>query len=282
MLRAATQGVARFFVKTAFYEVNDPLPQTVAALTEFQPDVLAGYTGALTILAAKQREGVLRISPFSIGTAGESLSATDKKTLEEAFGCEVSNGYGSSEHLMMGFALRGGASMLLRDDDLIYEPFEDHTLVSNLFNYTLPLIRYRMADVLRPVVRKSDPDSPYLEIESLVGRTEMMPRFLNDGGIEDFISPHTINEIFVAGVSRFQMQLTGAMSFRFAVCLDPALPAGAGTEVIRAMESRLSDILQQKKMSNVRFTVDVVDDIPVDPGTRKFQLIVADGGVGQN
>jgi phenylacetate-coenzyme A ligase PaaK-like adenylate-forming protein len=282
MLRAATQGVARFFVKTAFYEVNNPLPETVAALTEFRPDVLAGYTGALTILAAKQREGALRISPVSIGTAGESLSATDKKTLEEAFGCEVSNGYGSSEHLMMGFALPGGASMLLRDDDLIYEPFEDHTLVSNLFNYTLPLIRYRMADVLRPVVRKSDPDSPYMEIESLVGRTEMMSRFLNDDGIEDFISPHTINEIFVAGVSRFQMQLTGSMSFRFAVCLDPALPADARIDVIRAMKSRLSDILQQKKMSNVRFTVDVVDDIPVNPRTRKFQLIVADGGVGQN
>ena len=121
----------------------------------------------------------MRIAPIAIGTAGEGLGATDKKTLEDAFGCEATNSYGSSEHLMMGSALPGGASMLLSDDDLIYEPFEDHTLVSNLFNYTLPLIRYRMADVLRPVKQKIDPNSPYLEIESLVGRTEMMPRFTN-------------------------------------------------------------------------------------------------------
>ncbi len=277
MLRAATQGLAKLFVKAAFYEVNDPLAHTITALNEFRPDVLAGYTGALTLLAAKQRAGALRIAPFSIGTAGESLSATDKKTLQDAFGCEVNNGYGSSEHLMMGFALPAGASMLLRDDDLIYEPFADHTLVTNLFNETLPLIRYRMADVLRPVARPSDPGSPYLEIESLVGRTEMMPRFINQEGSEDFLSPHTINEIFVAGVARFQMQLTGATGFRFAICLDPAVADADRPEVVRAVESRLRDILRQKRMSNVRFAVDVVQDIPVNPRSRKFQLIVASG-----
>jgi phenylacetate-coenzyme A ligase PaaK-like adenylate-forming protein len=175
---------------------------------------------------------------------------------------------------MMGSALPGGASMLLSDDDLIYEPFEDHTLVSNLFNYTLPLIRYRMADVLRPVKQKTDPNSPYMEIESLVGRTEMMPRFTNQDGVEDFLSPHTINEIFVAGVSRFQMQLTGSASFRFAVCLDHSLTAPQKAEAVQGVERRLRELLEQKRMGNVRSTVDVVDHIPVNPRTRKFQLIV--------
>jgi len=275
LIREATQGIlARLLMKSAYYEVNDPLPDTLAALNEFQPDLLAGYTGALSILAAKQREGALRIAPVSIATAGEGLSATDKKTLEEAFGCEVTNGYGSSEHLMMGFASADGRSMILPDDDLIYEPFEDHTLVTNLFNYTLPLIRYRMADVLRPVTRKSDPSSPYLEIESLVGRTEMMPRFLNQDGIEDFLSPHTINEIFVAGIARFQMQLTGPSSFRFAVCPDAALAPDARAEALRQVQLRLSEMLQQKRMGNVEFSVQAVDHLAVNPRTRKFQLIV--------
>ncbi len=274
MMRAAMRGLGRLLVKAAFYEVNSPLPETVAALNEFQPEVLAGYTGALTILAARQRDGSLRISPTSIGTAGESLSATDRKTLEDAFGCEVTNGYGSSEHLMMGFALPGGDSMVLHDDDLIYETFEDHTLVCNLFNFTLPLIRYRMADVLRPVAAKSDPASPYLEIESLVGRTEMMPRFVNQDGAEDFLSPHTINEIFVAGVSRFQMQLTGPASFRFAICLDGSLTSEHKADATRRVEDRLNEVLRQKRMANVRFSVPVVDHIPVNPKTRKFQLIV--------
>jgi phenylacetate-CoA ligase len=274
MIRAATQGLGRLFVRPAFYEVNSPLPETLAALNEFQPDILAGYTGALTILAARQRAGTLRISPVAIGTAGEGLTPTDRRTLEEAFACPVANGYGSSEHLMMGFAQPGGATMVLRDDDLIYEPFEDHTLVSNLFNYTLPLIRYRMADVLRPVPRRSEPDSPYIEIESLVGRTEMMPRFVNEDGAEDFLSPHTINEIFVPGVARFQLRVAAPQSFRFFVCLDADLTIEARQAAVAAVDARLRELLRQKRMSNVGFVVEVVDDIPLNPRTRKFQLIV--------
>jgi phenylacetate-coenzyme A ligase PaaK-like adenylate-forming protein len=274
MIRAATRGIGRLLMNVQLLEVNDPLPPTLARLNEFQPDVLTGYTGALTILAAKQREGALHIAPILIGTAGESMSATDKKTLEDAFGCQVTNGYGSSEHLMMGYATGGGTSMVLLDDDVIYEMFEDHTLTTNLFNFTVPLIRYRMADILRPLAKKSDPASPYLEIERLVGRTEFMPRFRNEDGSEDFISPHTINEIFVAGVTRFQLQVTGPASFRFPVCLDAQLSAERRAEAVAGVKERLREILAQKKMSNVAFDVSVVEDIAVNPRTRKFQLIV--------
>lgn len=281
MITAATRGLARFLIQCRLYEVNDPLPVTIASLNEFQPDVLAGYTGALTILAERQHAGILRIAPISLGTAGESMSATDKRTLEEAFGCSANNGYGSSEHLMMGVALPGGSTMLLFDDDLIYEPFADHTLVSNLFNYTLPLIRYRMADILRPIAATNAQNGPYLEIESLVGRTEMMPKFLNQDGVEDFISPHTINEIFVAGVSRFQMQLTGPTAFRFVVCLDLSLDTARRAEAVRGVEMRLNEILAQKRMANVHFNVQTVDEIALNPRSRKFQLIIRDQGRDQ-
>lgn len=274
MVSAATGGLAKWFLDCRLYEINTPLEQTIARLNEFQPDFLFGYTGALTILAGRQREGILRIAPIAMGTAGESMGATDKKTLEDAFGCPANNGYGSSEHLFMGTVIPGRTTMQLYDDELIYEMFEDHSLVTNLFNFTVPLIRYRMADILRPVAHKSDPASPYLEVESLVGRSEMMPAFRNEAGTEDFISPHTINEIFVAGVARFQLQITGANSFRFLICLDAQLSAGDRQQATTGVDVRLREILAQKKMSNVEFEVVVVEDIPVNPRSRKFQLIV--------
>jgi phenylacetate-CoA ligase len=43
---------------------------------------------------------------------------------------------------------------------------------------------------------------------------------------------------------------------------------------VKGMEARLQEILQQKRLGNVSFRVMVVDDIPVNPRTRKFQLIV--------
>jgi phenylacetate-coenzyme A ligase PaaK-like adenylate-forming protein len=193
--------------------------------------------------------------------------------LESAFKCEVVSGYGCTEHLMMGTSNADGVTMTLYDDDLIYEFFDDHSLISNLFNYTLPLIRYRMSDILRPIAQ-ANPKSPHMVINSLVGRTEKVPMFTNRDGVEDFISPHTINEIFVAGVVRFQMRLIDKTRFQFAVILDSALNAKQRLEAVAATARRLREVLDQKQMSNVTFEVTPVDDLPLDVRTRKFRLIV--------
>jgi phenylacetate-CoA ligase len=271
-VKSLDRSFARLFVDVGIYEVNDPLPQSLEALNAFEPDFLIGYTTALKILAAKQREGLLRLNLIGIGASGEATTEADRALLERTFGCGVTNTYGSSEHLGMGVQFPGEREMVLYDDELIFEFFEDHSIVTNLFNYTLPLIRYRMADVLRPV--DSDEHAPYLAIEALVGRNELQPVFVNDDGAQDFVSPHTINEIFVPGVNRFQLHWLGPNAFRFLVCLDPLLDEAARAVCRAALEDRLGEILARKRMTKVRFDVVAVDDLPVNPKTRKFQLVV--------
>jgi phenylacetate-CoA ligase len=273
LISAFRSGLARFFVDLELFEVNDPLADVLARLNDFQPEVLIGYTTALKILAAEQRRGRLKLERVTyVTTAGEATSPADMALLSETFGCQVVNSYGCSEHLGMGASPPGGDMIVLYDDDLIFELLADHTLVTNLFNRTLPLIRYRMADVLRQV--PSGEQAPYLVIESLVGRNELQPVFKNRDGVEDFISPHTINEVFVAGVTRFQLHLTGDSEFRFMICLDPSLDTAQRTAATAAVRARLREILARKRMENVRFDVVPNDDLPVNPRTRKFQLIV--------
>jgi hypothetical protein len=43
---------------------------------------------------------------------------------------------------------------------------------------------------------------------------------------------------------------------------------------VAGVEARLREILERKRMDNVRFDVVVTNDLPVNPRTRKFQLIV--------
>jgi phenylacetate-coenzyme A ligase PaaK-like adenylate-forming protein len=267
------QGLAKLFMDVAVFEVNSPLPGVIDALNAFQPEVLIGYTTALKILAERQRQGALKLSLMGIVAAGEATTAADRAVLEQAFGCLLTNTYGCSEHLGMGSSRPGGSEIVLYDNDLIFEFYDDHCAITNLFNYTLPLIRYRMSDILRPVADQSK-YAPYIAIESLVGRNELQPVFKNRDGAEDFISPHTINEIFVAGITRFQLHLTGDDEFRFMVCLDPALTEAQRADAIAAVGRRLREILERKRMDNVRFEVVATDDIPVNPRTRKFQLIV--------
>jgi phenylacetate-coenzyme A ligase PaaK-like adenylate-forming protein len=272
MVSQLRRGLARVFLKAALFEVNSPLPEVIAGLNAFQPDMLLGYTTALKILAEQQREGALKIAPVLITASGEATTRGDKEVLEQAFGCGVINAYGCSEHLGMGGALPGSDELVLYDDDLIFECRDDHTLVTNLFNHTLPLIRYRMSDTLRPVA--TDAHRPYLVVENLIGRNELQPVFTNRDGVKDFISPHTINEVFVRGVTRFQMHLTGDTSFRFLICVDKTLPPAEKAAATAGVETRLREILAAKRLDNVQFSVEEVDDLPVNPRTRKFQLIV--------
>jgi phenylacetate-coenzyme A ligase PaaK-like adenylate-forming protein len=136
----------------------------------------------------------------------------------------------------------------------------------------MPLIRYRMSDILRPI---GAPGARRIVIQNLVGRTEQMPVFANNTGGQDFISPHTINEIFVEGVTRFQMQITGSASFRFPICVEQQLDGTQRAAAVAGVTARLQQILAQKGLGNVTFEVTIVTDIPVNERTRKFQLIVA-------
>lgn len=267
------RGILKWFFDIALYDVNDPLPKVINELNEYQPHFIFGYTTAMKILVEKQNAGSLHISPLAVGTGGEAMTDSDKEMLSKAFGCEAFGSYGCSEHLGMGMPNPDNQTMVLYDNDLIYEFYEDHTVVTNMFNYTLPLIRYRMSDVIQPLYDDKSAE-PYLTIKTLLGRSEIVPAFTNEDGDDDFINAITIVELFVAGITRFQMELHSKTRFLFKVCLDPSLSTEAGERAVAEMRQRLSDILQKKLMSNVQFDVLAVDDLPVNPKTRKFQLIV--------
>jgi phenylacetate-coenzyme A ligase PaaK-like adenylate-forming protein len=266
------RGLGRFLVDARAFEVNTPLPDAVRALNEFQPDALWGYTTALKILGDEQRAGRLQISPKTVIATGETVTKADAEFLSSSFGgASAFSMYACTEHQMLGMSDARAEHMTLVDDNLIFEFHEDHSLITNLFNHTLPLIRYRMSDILRPI---SAADAPRIVIQGLVGRAERLPTFVNAAGGKDFISPHTINEIFVKGVTRFQMQITGPASFRFPICVDSGLDADQRVAAAAGVKARLAEILSQKGLSNVAFEVPIVADIPLNERTRKFQLIV--------
>jgi phenylacetate-coenzyme A ligase PaaK-like adenylate-forming protein len=272
MITALARSPMRLFIDARAFEINAPMVQTRAALTEFQPEALFGYTTALKMLGERKLAGELDIHPTAIAATGETVTKADMEFLSAAFdGATVRSAYACTEHMSMGTSDPGGETMTLTDNNLIFEIAEDHTLVTNLFNQTMPLIRYRMSDILKVV---SEPGARRIQIASLVGRTEKTPTFINAGGETDFISPHTINEVFVAGVRRFQMRLTGQTSFRFLAVLEPSLDKPGRADAIAGLERRLHAIFEQKGMHNVTFTVEPVDEIAVNERTRKFQLIV--------
>lgn len=163
------RGLGKLLIDARAFEVNTPLPDVVHAIDAFRPDVLWGYTTALKMLGDEQRAGRLRIAPLSIIATGEMVTKADAQFLSAAFGgATATSMYACTEHMMLGMSNPDGDSMTLLDDNLIFEFYEDHSIITNLFNHTLPLIRYRMSDILRPI---SPAGAPRIIIQNLVGRT---------------------------------------------------------------------------------------------------------------
>ncbi len=263
----------RWLYDVATFEVNRPLAPTIAGLNAFQPDILMGYASSIAILAEQQLRGHLGISPSYIQSSGEPIQSSDRKLVERVFGVPLINVYSCTEHLIMGVGRPDFGGMYLFEDDLYFELASDHTLITNLFNYTMPLIRYRMDDVLMPA-DDSDGPLPFTKVKDVVGRSEHTPVFTNEHGENDFLSPHVINEFFVKNVRRFQLELTDSTRCLFRVCLEPDLEEAARERTLEDVRARFGEVLAAKDMRNAHFDVQEVPDIPTDSMTGKFRLIV--------
>jgi phenylacetate-coenzyme A ligase PaaK-like adenylate-forming protein len=259
------------------FDINSPLGSIVEELNRFQPDIVMGYASAIGMLAECQKRGELHIRPRSVQSSGEVVRAADRALVEEAFGVPMLNIYTCSEHLITGYGRSGFGGMYLFEDELFFELMPDHILVTNLFNYTLPLIRYRMGDVMIEVP-DPDPVYPFRKIKEEFGRSEQIPYFRNAAGKIDFLSPHAINALQLNGVKRFQLVVKDKTSCLIRVCPAEGLSDAARRGAIADVRAKMSEVLVAKNMGNVAVAIEEVDDLPVDPRTGKFRLIVPEGG----
>jgi len=140
--------------------VTLPVDDIVAGLNAQDPDIVFAYPSALLPLADKARSGELRIRPRRIIVGAEPLLPEIRATAEATWNVPVINCYGSSEGGAMGVACGSGPGLHLAEDLCIIEavdadgqpvaPGERSAKIylTNLYNHTLPLIRYEITDEL--------------------------------------------------------------------------------------------------------------------------------------
>ena len=260
------------FYEVQTFEVNRPLRDAIQGLNPYQPDILVGYGTALKALAEKQLEGELNIKPETVTNSGEPLIAADRQIIERALRQlrpQLLRLQRAHVHGIEGVLVEVHAPVRGRSD--IRHPPRSHA-GDEIMNRTLPLIRYKMTDILSLV--EGPEHRPYRAIAEVAGRVEQIAKFKNRHGSIDGINPHTITEIVVPNVRQFQMRLKGPEAFDFAIVLTSNASPEETKAAMADLGERLKAIMAEKEMENVRFEIVRVDSIPVDPKTRKFRLIV--------
>jgi phenylacetate-CoA ligase len=231
--------------------VSDPLPRLVEALNAFQPEVVNAYPSIAALLADEQLSGRLRISPRIVSTSSELRTPEMTERIERAFGVRPFDLYGTSEGLW-GVDCEHHDGIHLFEDWCVVENVDsggrpvpdgepgERLLVTNLFNRTLPLIRFEVSDVVAIERRPCACGRTLPRLRAVQGRTDEMLQLIGARG--EPVSVHPTQFSLVAsepGVREFQVVQRGTRLLLRLALRDDA-PPGVADRVGRALGERLS------------------------------------------
>jgi len=145
-------------VVNSFALSDQTVPQILADLNRYRPDVIVAYTGALYQFARGLAEQKLRpVSPRSLIVGAEQLHGFQRELIESVFQAPVFETYGSREFMLIGAECSEHRGLHLTTEQLLVEILDDdgqpaapgelgHVVVTDLTNYGMPFIRYAIGD----------------------------------------------------------------------------------------------------------------------------------------
>jgi phenylacetate-CoA ligase len=149
------------------FEMNDEsLERFVRTVERYQPVLLDGYAESFNLLARylKSRPGRIGVTPKGIISSAQSLPDESRRIIEEAFGCRVFDKYGAREFSGIAYECDAHEGHHVVGEGYIVEVLKDgrpaapgevgEVVVTDLNNYCLPFIRYRIGDLAQAI----DPD----------------------------------------------------------------------------------------------------------------------------
>lgn len=172
------------FLPTLRLDAGQSLPEIVAALNIWQPQVLVAYASMAHALVCEQAAGRLAIHPHTVFTSSEVLTHQMRQRLVEVWGEVVFDEYASTETATIAAEDTAHHGMHVFEDLLIVENvdadnrpvppgmFGDKLLVTVLFSRTQPLIRYEISDSIRFSSQPPHCHLPFQVIDAVQGRKE--------------------------------------------------------------------------------------------------------------
>jgi amino acid adenylation domain-containing protein len=256
----------------------DATEHVVKQLNEFQPHRISGYPSSVAMLADLALRSKLHIHPHTLLVGGEVLTESMKQKIQSAWGsATIYEMYSASESIYIAIRRAGEASMMVVNDLNILEVLgQDHRTVSpgesgqvvitNLFNYVLPILRYDLGDYA--VRGQGRLDAPITTIQSIQGRVnDALPVMLDNGKL-DIIHPIILSEFYVAGLENVQF-ISRRLDYVEVLYV-------ARENIDESARREFHRILALKGAVRTTFDVRRVDQIDLDPRTGKLPLVKID------
>ena len=140
---------------SVFHMNGNSLKYYVKKHNEFQPKIIQGYTSAIDIFARYILKYKIKVKPpKAILVSSETLFDNQRKNIEKAFNSKVYNGYSGAENVAHITECEKGRLHI--NPELSIVEFKKiagtenkyDIIGTNLFNFVMPLLRYRTGDIV--------------------------------------------------------------------------------------------------------------------------------------
>jgi phenylacetate-CoA ligase len=266
---------------SAFNFDDTSLQEYYNKLVKFRPVYYYGYVSMLETFARYIERKKLRI-PFKLRcviTTSEVLTESTRKYLETVFGCKVFNEYGCGEVGSIAHECEQG-SMHVMSENLIVEILNGNTpakpgeigeiVVTELNNYAMPLIRYRLGDCAEVAASNSCSCGRGLPvIKKIIGRAYDMIRNAEGKVFHGEYFMYIFEEIqkrSPLAVNQFQVIQTS----KDGLCIK-IVP---GKDYSETMESAISEKIRTAMGQSINIKYELTDHIPRER-SGKIRLIKA-------
>ncbi len=260
--------------------VTQPLSELVDALNAFRPGVLNAYASVAALLADEQLAGRLRIAPRAVSTSSELRTAEMTARIERAFGVRPFNLYATSEGLW-GVDCEHHDGIHLFEDWCVVEnvdrdgrPVPDgepgaRLFVTNLFNRTLPLIRFEVSDVVVIERGRCACGRTLPRLRAVEGRLQEVLHLPGAGGASVPVHPTQFSALSAdPAVREFQVVRRG-----HGIVLRLALRPGAAPSAANAVAGKVAARLSALGVASPAVSAELVDEIERTPAG-KLRLVL--------
>ena len=263
-------------ILNSFHMTEANMASYADAIDRYRPEVIVAYVGPLVRLAQWLLATGRKVwQPQSIIGAAEALHGFQREILEQAFGCPAFNTYGCREFMLIASECEQRHGLHINTDHLVVElrrPADarpEHStgevVITDLFNYGMPLLRYVNGDMATHSNASCPCGRGLPLLERIDGRVLDVIRTPDGHILPGEFFPHMLKD--VPGVVRFQLVQ------RQLDRLDLAIVRGAGFNdaSLASIRREVGKVLGESITLDCRF----VDDIPLTP-SGKLRVTVSE------
>lgn len=257
---------------------SDPMETNIRRLEEFRPDYITGYASALEALGREEAEGRMNLRRLrclqQITNVAEPLSDASGAWLERVFDAHVTDEYAMGECMALTSGCTAGRGSHVNSDLAVLEVVDEKNrpvppgtegskvLVTNLYNYVQPIIRYEVDDRVTMSGAPCSCGSPLPHVARIGGRTKDL-LWIDDGGTRRevpyyvFLTPlHHVLEL-----AEHQIVQTGPA--RFVIRAVPLRGKHLSTDRMRRLV--MDHVREEGLESAITFDIEIVPEIPLGP-----------------